>query len=112
MVTAALPERRTDCSNLECPFIRTARFALKGEIMASNPVTNPGIKVSFNNTPQAADDLFTTGQTLLTEDNLGSRGSFKLNVMANDAGGNAKSLYSIDDGINSAGSNGDLLTQD
>ena len=68
--------------------------------MAANPATNPGIKVSFNNTPQAVDDLFTTGQTLLSEDNLATRGVIKLNVMANDAGGNAKSLYSIDDGIN------------
>src|SRR6185312_14799057 len=32
--------------------------------------------------------------------------------MANDSGGNAKSLYSLDDGINSAGANGDLLQRD
>jgi VCBS repeat-containing protein len=83
-----------------------------GNIVVASPATNPGIKVSFNNTPQAADDLFTAGQTLLTEDNFASLGLVLLNVMANDSGGNAKSLYSVDDGINSAGPSGDLLVQD
>jgi len=69
-----------------------------------------GIAVSFSNTPQASADLFTTAQIGLTEDNL--LGVVLLDVMANDLGGNAKSLYSLDDGANSAGATGDLLTQD
>ncbi|MGB9365992.1 MAG: Ig-like domain-containing protein [Xanthobacteraceae bacterium] len=68
-----------------------------------------GITVSFSNTPQAKDDFFTAAQTQLTEDNPGT---VLLDVMANDLGGNAKSLYSLDDGANSGGPNGDLLAQD
>jgi VCBS repeat-containing protein len=71
-----------------------------------------GTSVSFNNTPQASDDVFLAASTGLTEDDLASHAPLVLNVMANDAGGNAKSLYSIDDGINSAGAHGDLLQQD
>lgn len=73
--------------------------------------TTKGTAVSFNNTPQAKDDFFSTALTGLTEDNLASQ-VLLLDVMPNDAGGNAKSLYSLDDGINSAGVNGDLLQQD
>src|SRR6516165_4838350 len=72
--------------------------------------TSKGIAISFNNTPQAADDFFSTAQTGLTEDGL--PGAVILDVMANDAGGKGKSLYSLDDGINSAGVNGDLLQRD
>jgi len=43
--------------------------------------------------------------TLLTED---STAVVMLNVMANDAGGNAKSLYSVDDGSSA----NDLLARD
>src|SRR5947209_3664484 len=68
-----------------------------------------GIAVSFSNTPQANADFFTAAQTRLTEDSLGL---VLLDVMANDLGGNAKSLYSLDDGTNSGGPNGDLLMQD
>jgi VCBS repeat-containing protein len=66
---------------------------------------------SFMNTPQAGDDYFYAVTTGLTEDSLGM--TF-LAVMANDLGGNAKTLYSIDDGTNSVGviSPTDLLTQD
>ena len=60
--------------------------------------TSKGIAISFNNTPQAADDFFSTAQTGLTEDGL--PGAVILDVMANDAGGKGKSLYSLDDGIN------------
>ncbi|MET3598029.1 VCBS repeat-containing protein, partial [Mesorhizobium shonense] len=57
-----------------------------------------GTTVSFSNTPQAQNDVFN-----YTEDNVvlasGSQTVIVLDVMANDAGGNAKSLYSVDDGI-------------
>src|SRR6185437_3019311 len=75
--------------------------------MTANTVNS----VSFNNTPQAADDLFTSAVTDLNANNLTS-GILLLDVMRNDAGGKAKSLYSLDDSINSVGANGDLLQQD
>ena len=59
-----------------------------------------GTTTSFNNTPQAADDVFTSATTGLTEDSLFVT---YLAVMANDLGGAAKTLYSIDDGTNSIG---------
>ncbi|WP_296676878.1 VCBS domain-containing protein, partial [Novosphingobium sp.] len=59
-----------------------------------------GTTTSFGNTPQAKDDWYT-----LTEDALNTATSsynssnyiLALDVMANDLGGNAKSLFSIDD---------------
>ena len=76
--------------------------------------TNGGTTVSFTNTPQAKDDNFTSGLTGLTED---SAVVVYLDVMANDLGGNAKSLWSVDNGVNNSGAMsgyvaGDLLTQD
>ncbi len=74
-----------------------------------------GITISFSNTPQAKDDPF--ADTDLTEDSLGIQ---YLDVMANDLGGNAKTLYSLDDGTSAVSytnpqggtSPTDLLTQD
>ena len=72
--------------------------------------TNGGTTTSFSNTPQAGDDVFTG----LNED---FSGIVCLNVMGNDLGGNAKILWSLDDGT-SAGvgariyAPADLLTQD
>jgi large repetitive protein len=63
----------------------------------------PGIKVSFSNTPQAEDDAFTNAG--ITED---STGVFLLDVMANDAGGNGKSLYSL----HATGDQNALLSKD
>ena len=76
--------------------------------------TNGGTTVSFTNTPQAKDDNFLSSQTGLTED---SSLVVYLDVMANDLGGNAKSLWSVDNGVNNSGAMsgyvaGDLLTQD
>src|SRR5438270_10497242 len=72
--------------------------------------TTPGTIVSFGNTPQAKDDVFTIGMTGLTED---TKTVVYLNVMANDLGGNAKTLYSLDDGTSSGGIRPvDLLVQD
>ena len=61
---------------------------------------------SLSNTPQAQDDLFTSEITGLTDGNLKI---VTLGVMTNDLGGNARSLYSIDDATNSSQ---DLLAQD
>lgn len=66
----------------------------------ANPAATPGIAVSFTRTPQAKDDAYGG----LTEDSS----VFYLDVMANDLGGNGKSLYSIDDGDNPE----DLLQRD
>jgi VCBS repeat-containing protein len=69
-----------------------------------------GIVVSLGNTPQAGDDLFLAARTGLTEDALGIR---ILDVMANDLGGAAKTLYSLDDGTSVGGIRpADLLIQD
>ena len=57
-------------------------------------ITNRAIINSFGNTPQAGDDLFTSVFTGLTEDS----GTFLLDVMGNDGGGKAKTLWSLDDG--------------
>ncbi|WP_083714930.1 beta strand repeat-containing protein [Bradyrhizobium brasilense] len=80
--------------------------------------TGGGSTTSFGNTPQAQDDLFTTGllsssgtaSVALTEDNLQV---VYFNVMANDLGGNSKSLFSVDNSISAGGTSPtDLITQD
>jgi len=70
-----------------------------------------GTSTSYLNTPQAGDDTYTSAVTGLTEDSLFIT---YLAVMANDLGGAAKTLYSLDNGTNAAGalSPTDLLTQD
>ncbi|MDH2357337.1 Ig-like domain-containing protein, partial [Bradyrhizobium sp. SSUT112] len=69
-----------------------------------------GNSTSFGNTPQAKDDLFTTGQTGLTEN---STNIVILDVMANDLGGNSKTLFSIDNSISAGGASPtDLMTKD
>lgn len=76
--------------------------------------TNGGTETSFKNTPQAKDDLVNSvsfGD--LDYDDL----VYTLDILANDLGGNGKSLWSVDDGNNDSGAMdgyvaGDLLTQD
>ena len=68
-----------------------------------------GTTTSFSNTPQAKDDVYSLDENFL--------GITYFNVMLNDLGGNAKTLFSIDNGSNQSGtmsgySAGDLLTQD
>ena len=70
-----------------------------------------GTTVSFGNAPQAANDAYTFTEAV--------EGSVQyLNVMSNDLGGSAKTLWSIDDGNSTAVSGlktyapQDLLTQD
>jgi VCBS repeat-containing protein len=66
---------------------------------------------SFTKTPQAGDDIYN-----LTEDQLMAMGytgsTVKLDVMSNDLGGNAKQLFSIDDGNGNALNPTDLLQAD
>jgi hypothetical protein len=76
--------------------------------------TGGGTTTSFSNAPQAGDDLLLAAATGLTED---STGIVYLNVMANDAGGNAKTLWSLDNDISASTATKiyapvDLLTQD
>ena len=54
-----------------------------------------GTTTSFSNTPQATDDTLTKTASgdLITEEST----TIYLNVMANDLGGNAKTLWSLDD---------------
>ncbi|SCK21942.1 VCBS domain-containing protein, partial [Vogesella sp. LIG4] len=78
-----------------------------------------GTATSFSNTPQAQDDSFTSAlinglNSAITED---TQAVMYLDVMANDLGGNAKTLWSLDDGISdSVGTKtyapADLLVQD
>ncbi len=73
-----------------------------------------GSPSSFTNTPQAQDDLYNGGSIGLAQDNLGI---VYLNVMDNDLGGNAKALWSLDNGVNDTGAlddyiAGDLLAED
>ena len=65
--------------------------------------TDGGTTVSLDNTPQAVDDIF--GASFgATEDQI-----YILDVMANDLGGNAKVLWSIDD--TSDDGSADLITR-
>jgi VCBS repeat-containing protein len=72
--------------------------------------TSGGTTTSFTNTPQAQTDSY--GYAWLTED---WAGIYCFDVMSNDLGGNAKLLWSVDDGTNSTSSTlagADLLVQD
>ncbi|MDF9892403.1 UNVERIFIED_ORG: VCBS repeat-containing protein [Pseudomonas vranovensis] len=67
--------------------------------MATTTTTSGGTVTSLSNTPQAQDDIFTTGvigasTAAITEDLLRV---IYLDVMSNDLGGNAKTLWSLDD---------------
>src|SRR5438876_7294628 len=66
---------------------------------------------SMSNTPQATNDLFTSSATGLTADWLHI---VVLDVMSNDLGGAAKTLYSLDSGTEATVSleQQALLTQD
>jgi VCBS repeat-containing protein len=75
--------------------------------------TNGGTEISLTKTPQAKDDLLGSGSDRIDFQNA----IYYLDVMANDLAGKAKSLWSVDDGINDSGAMdgyeaGDLLTED
>ncbi|AZD84324.1 heme exporter protein CcmB [Pseudomonas chlororaphis subsp. aureofaciens] len=87
--------------------------------MATTTTTSGGTTTSFSNTPQAQDDIFTTGvigtsSAAITEDLLGV---VYLDVMSNDLGGNAKTLWSLDNATSLSTATkvyapADLLVQD
>lgn len=54
------------------------------------------VSVSFKGGPRAVDDVFPSVQTGLASDSLQI---VFLDVLSNDRGGNAKALYSLDDGV-------------
>jgi VCBS repeat-containing protein len=62
---------------------------------------SPGLKVSINYTPQAVDDSYTTTE---------GAGTQSLNVLANDLGGAAKTLYAVYAGDLSTAQVSTLLT--
>ncbi|MEZ5527133.1 MAG: Ig-like domain-containing protein [Gammaproteobacteria bacterium] len=76
--------------------------------------TDGGTETSFLNTPQAKDDALGTPQS----GQLDYQSTvYLLDVMSNDLGGKAKTLWSVDDGVNQSGAMagheaGDLLEQD
>ncbi|MGY3574361.1 VCBS repeat-containing protein [Bradyrhizobium sp. USDA 4504] len=79
--------------------------------MATTQNTSGGTTTSFSNTPQAVDDSYNYSASV--------SGILILNVMANDLGGAAKSLWSVDNdlSVSVTSSNGkyapaDLLTKD
>ena len=67
----------------------------------ADTTTSSGIKISISNTPQANSDSYNFVEDQQTV--------YYLDVMTNDLGGAAKTLYSVDDGFNSAT---DLLAKD
>jgi len=87
--------------------------------MATTTTTSGGTTTSFSNTPQAQDDIFTTGvigtsSASITEDLLGV---VYLDIMSNDLGGNAKTLWSLDNATSLSTATkvyapADLLVQD
>ncbi len=82
--------------------------------MANTSKDSKGNSVSFGNTPQAKDDFFASTSTGLNED---SNNIIYLDVMANDLGGKAKALYSLDNADSASATTkkytpADLLTQD
>ncbi|WP_292442532.1 VCBS domain-containing protein [Mesorhizobium sp.] len=84
--------------------------------MATQITSAGGTTTSFSNTPQATNDVFN-----YTEDNVvivsALQSIILLDVMANDLGGAAKTLYSVDDGTSASTATKqyapiDLTTQD
>ena len=59
-----------------------------------------GTTTSFSNTPQAQDDILNYTEDSVVKGSLST--SIMLDVMQNDLGGNAKTLFSIDDGTSAS----------
>ena len=78
--------------------------------------TGGGSTTSFTNTPQAVDDSYTLWEDCLKSDSTlynAATNTILLDVMANDKGGTAKSLFSVDDGDgNPITSDFDLICKD
>ncbi|WP_280950045.1 VCBS domain-containing protein [Rhizobium leguminosarum] len=79
---------------------RVTCFVLWGVIFMSTQSTGGGSTTSFSNTPQAKDDsyIWTEDQLLSLQLYNAATKTITLDVMSNDLGGNAKSLFSVDDG--------------
>src|SRR6185503_15808357 len=78
--------------------------------------TGGGSTTSFTNTPQAKDDTYNYLEDLLRNDanlyNIATS-TVTLDVMSNDLGGNAKALFSVEDGDgNALTADFDLLVKD
>jgi hypothetical protein len=71
-------------------------------------ITTPGLITSFDNTPQANADAYSYTEAQLEAD---TDGIIWLDVMSNDLGGKAKTLYSITAGSDTDG-DGDIDTSD
>src|SRR5215208_4315847 len=77
--------------------------------MASSTTDSGGSTSSFSNTPQAKDDYYNYLEDLLRNDSTiynVATNTVTLDVMGNDLGGNAKTLFSVEDG------DGNALTAD
>jgi len=77
--------------------------------MADSTPDSGGSIASFTNTPQAKDDTYTYLEDLLRNNSTLYNvvtNTITLDVMANDLGGNAKTLFSVEDG------DGNALTAD
>ncbi|WP_281032803.1 VCBS domain-containing protein [Rhizobium leguminosarum] len=79
---------------------RVTCFVLWGVILMGTQSTGGGSTTSFSNTPQAKDDsyIWTEDQLLSLQLYNAATKTITLDVMSNDLGGNAKSLFSVDDG--------------
>src|SRR5689334_17099018 len=67
--------------------------------------TGGGSTTSFTNTPQAKDDYYAFSEDLLRSNTYVynvSTNTITLDVMSNDLGGNAKTLFSVEDGDGNA----------
>jgi len=77
--------------------------------MSSTTPDSGGTATSFSNTPQAKDDTYTYLENLLRDNATiynALTNTITLDVMSNDLGGNAKTLFSVEDG------DGNALTAD
>ena len=78
--------------------------------------TGGGSTTSFTNTPQAKDDVYNYLENLLVSDSTiynATTNTVTLDVMSNDLGGNAKTLFSVEDGDgNALTADYDLLAKD
>src|SRR5689334_12067598 len=87
-----------------------------GDGRMGTQTTGGGSTTSFSNTPQAKDDTYTYLEDVLRNDSTlynSTTNTITLDVMANDLGGNAKSLFSVEDGDgNPLTADYDLLCKD
>ena len=92
------------------------REFLGGELVMATQTTGGGSVTSFTNTPQARDDNYVFLEDVLRANTSlydAVTGTIFLDVMANDLGGSAKTLFSVEDGDgNPLTADFDLLAKD